>query len=296
MGKKKLVLFLLLGLALLTYLQKPDDNFHLIFCDVGEGDSVLITYQSNQILIDGGPDNSVLNCLSNNVPFWDRKIEVVILTHPDADHYTGFLEVLKRFKVQKFITIPVGKKDDLLFKSLISSLIEQKIDTQFLVQGDKIKIDLIEIDLVWPSKAKLLELESIKSISEETKNGLFLVDGDLVNANEFSLGIKARFDQFDTVLLGDLTGIYAQTLIWQNKLSQAEVLKASHHGARADNPEELYLAVKPKLVVVSVGENSFGHPSKELLEILNNLGIKMKRTDEDGEVEIISDGQGWWIN
>ncbi len=296
MGKKRVVLLLFLGLIVLAYFQKPDDNFHLVFCDIGEGDAVLITYRSNQILIDGGPDNSVLNCLANNVPFWDREIELVIMTHPDADHYAGFLEVLPRYRVQKFITTPVGKKDDLLFKSLISLLIDQKIETQFLAQFDKIKVGLIEIDIVWPSKTKLKELESVKTISEETENGFLLVDGSLVDANEFSLGTRIKMSEFDTLLLGDLPGDYAQKLVWQNKLPQVEVLKASHHGAKGDNPEELYLAVKPKLVVISVGENSFGHPGKELLEILKRLGIKAKRTDEDGEVEIVSDGQSWWLD
>ncbi|MBL7078293.1 MBL fold metallo-hydrolase [Candidatus Shapirobacteria bacterium] len=295
MKTKKLIIILLLSLAFLVWQQRPDNNFHLIFCDVGQGDAILLVHKNNQILIDGGPNDAVLNCLANNIPFWDRNIEMVILTHPDADHYGGLPEVFKRFKIQKLVSNPIGKKDDLLFKSLISTLIEQKIDTHFLVQGDKIKLDLIEIDLVWPSESKLLELESIKTISEKTENGFLLVDESLINANEFSLGAKVSFGQFEALLLGDLPGIYAQTLAWQNKLPKVEVLKAPHHGSGLDNPDELYQATKPQLVVISVGKNTFGHPSAELLEKLNNLEIKVKRTDENGEVEIISDGKIWWL-
>ena len=295
METKKLIIILLLSLAFLIWRQKPDNNFHLIFCDVGQGDAILLVHKNNQILIDGGPNDAVLNCLANNIPFWDRNIEMVILTHPDADHYTGLLEVFKRYRVKKFIANSFGKKDDLVFKTLISIIFEQKIDTHFLTAGDKIRIGPILFDILWPSKNKLKELEAWKNTSllEEVFR---LIDEELINVNEFSFVVKVSFDQFDTLLTGDLGGLQGQTLVWQDWLVPVEVLKAPHHGSRLDNPDELYGKTKSQLVVISVGKNTFGHPSGELIEKLFDLGIKVKRTDEDGEVEIVSDGQSWWID
>ncbi|MFH1601471.1 MAG: MBL fold metallo-hydrolase [Candidatus Shapirobacteria bacterium] len=294
MEKKRLVVFLLLGLIILFCLQRPDKNFHVVFCDVGEGDAILLIQKNNQILVDGGPGSSVLKCLSNNVPFWDRKLEAVLLTHPDADHYSGLIEVLKRYKIENFFAPPLGQKNDLSFKKLISLLIDQKITPQALTQGDKIRVGLIDFDIFWPTKNKLKELETFQDISS-FQNGFWLISESLVNNNEFSLVARATFDQFDLLLTGDLPSNLSQTLAWQNKLPQVEILKASHHGSGADNPDELYDKTNPKLVAISVGENNYGHPGKELLEKLKKLNIPAKRTDEKGDIEIISDGKSWWV-
>lgn len=293
MEKKRLILLLFLSLLFLVWQQRPDNNFHLIFCDVGQGDAILLVHKNNQILIDGGPNDSVLNCLADNLPFWDRNIEMVILTHPDSDHYTGLLEVFKRYRVKKFIANSFGKKDDLVFKSLISTVFEQKIDTHFLTQGDKIRISPILFDVLWPSQSFVKTLPD--RLPENTSGDFQLVDGELIAANEFSFVLKVSFNQFDTLLTGDLPALFTQTLVWQNRLAPVEVLKAPHHGSGLDNPDEIYQKTKPQLVVISVGKNTFGHPSGELIEKLLGLGIKVKRTDQDGEVEIISDGQNWWL-
>ena len=98
MKTSKYLIYLLSLLTLLTWLavfSLPDDKLHLITCDVGEGDATLITYKSSQLLIDGGPNNKVIDCLSEHVPFWDRTLEVVVLTHPDYDHMKGLGAVFK---------------------------------------------------------------------------------------------------------------------------------------------------------------------------------------------------------
>jgi len=81
----------------------PDKNLHVVFCDVGQGDAVLVKMGTSQVLVDGGPDNKVLECLARNMPFYDRRIEVVILTHPQADHMNGLVDVLERYTVLRFI-------------------------------------------------------------------------------------------------------------------------------------------------------------------------------------------------
>ena len=91
------IIAILIWLAVFLW---PDDQLHLVFCNVGQGDAILISRGFKQILIDGGPDEKVIQCLSNNLPFWDRKIELVVSTHPDSDHITGLISVLERYQVQ----------------------------------------------------------------------------------------------------------------------------------------------------------------------------------------------------
>jgi len=253
--------FLCLSLVFLIWHQWPDDNLHLVFCDVGQGDAILVAHGFDQILIDGGPDNSVLSCLSENMPFWDRKIELILLTHPDSDHYTGLVQVLERYKVSKFGANPFGEKNDLKFLKLQNLLSEQEVYTFFPRQGDKIRLGLISFDIIWPTPLKLKEVDSLESISSKTTNGFLFIDGKLFNVNEFSIIAHLKFGQFDALLTGDAPFLVTQTLAWRKRLPRVEVLKVPHHGSGIDNPDELYQAVKPKLGIICVGKNTFGHPS-----------------------------------
>ena len=93
---KKILAFLAILTALIwaAVFSFPDNSLHLIFCDVGQGDAILVKKGFNQVLIDGGPDERVLGCLSENLPFWDRTLEMVVLTHPQADHLTGLVPIM----------------------------------------------------------------------------------------------------------------------------------------------------------------------------------------------------------
>ena len=110
--KSKLVLVVLaicLYLVFFLLSQWPDRYVHVVFCDVGQGDAILINYQFWQALVDGGPDSQVLACLSDQMPFWDRRIELVVATHPDTDHINGLTQVLSRYQVQQVLVEPIGK-------------------------------------------------------------------------------------------------------------------------------------------------------------------------------------------
>lgn len=94
---------LVVFLFVLVFISLPDQNLHIVVCDVGQGDAILVQKGTSQILIDGGPDNKVLNCLARYMPFWDRKIDILLLTHPESDHYQGLINVIKRFEVKFFV-------------------------------------------------------------------------------------------------------------------------------------------------------------------------------------------------
>src|SRR3989344_406066 len=128
-----------------------DGKLHVVFCDVGQGDAVFIrTPKGSDILVDGGPNDSVLSCLANNMPFWDRDLELVISTHPDADHSTGLVSVIKRYSVLSFAMANMERSTN-VFKELIKSLDEKNINRKFLKEKDRFVLtdDLI-LETEWP--------------------------------------------------------------------------------------------------------------------------------------------------
>lgn len=242
-----LILILLCG----AIFSLPDKQLHLVFCDVGQGDAILVSYFQTQILIDGGPDNKVLECLSEKIPFWDRKIEMVVLTHPEKDHETGLIDVFERYSVNYFVSNGLAKSSTVLVKA-----------------GDQIKIGSLHFLVLWPPKNYDLTKE----------------------LNDSSIVLKLSFGHSQALFTGDISEKIEQQL----ELEETEILKVAHHGSKFSTGEKFLSKVKPQLAIISVGENRFGHPTPEVLERLKQAGVKVLRTDQQGNIEIVSDGRGWY--
>src|SRR3989344_4294822 len=135
-------------LAVLFY---PEAKLKIIACDVGQGDAFLITYKVTQILIDSGPGRKVLECLDRNIPFWDREIEMVMLSHPQKDHYGGFLDVIARYDVQVFVTSGLDSSSQ-EFQLLKSQVTGGGIKVVDAVEGMTMRVGLIYLDILHPSK------------------------------------------------------------------------------------------------------------------------------------------------
>jgi len=193
------------GLGLLTALiwlfvfSYPDDKLHLIFCNVGQGDAILVSRRFNQVLIDGGPDSSVLKCLSENMPFWDRKIEAVILTHPQADHLTGLISVLERYQVGWFFLGPEGSKSAGYSHLLQLAKSKQDLKMRNIYQGDLIKLGGLVFKTLWPAKDWVLAQLNIPDSPDSFVLGAFTSR----NFNDFSLVLQLKFGDFDALLTGD---------------------------------------------------------------------------------------------
>ena len=251
MGWKQKVLFgVLVGLVwVLT--QMPDRNLHVVFCDVGQGDAVLIIKGSFQMVVDGGPSRErLLACLGRNLPFWDRKIEVVVNTHPQKDHLEGLLELKMRYKLG-FNNLPSGEVS--------------------LVKGDMIRVGSLQFDVLWPE-------DNVK--------------GPTLDINEVSVVGVLRYGRFKVMLTGDVGEEQEKKI----KPEDVDVLKVAHHGSRYSSSSEFIEKVDPEVAVIQVGKNTFGHPTKETLSKLEQVGARIFRTDLDGEVEIVSDGKKYWID
>lgn len=304
-----IVLILFAGLVWGAAFQLPDNRLHLVFCDVGQGDATLITYRATQILIDGGPNNRVLDCLSKNMPFWDRTIEMIILTHPEADHFTGLIDVVKRYSISQFVINSIAN-DSAGFWKFREEVLAKRAAIYSPQAGDKLKIGRLEFLVLWP-KQKLgnplvwhLPAETDKEKIKHLRGGIAPaahLGGEISevlgaaysgDVNETSIVLQLSFGNFDTLLTGDIISKVEDKL---GDLPQLEVLKIAHHGSKYSSSADFLEAAKPKLAVISVGRNPFGHPTQEVIERLSNLAIKFLRTDQDGEIKIVSDGKNWGI-
>lgn len=296
MPKPWLYLFIFLTasviLVFLASFSLVDSRLHVIFCNVGQGDATLIYRGNVQILVDGGPDSSVLSCLSKHMPFWDRKIEVVTMTHPQDDHHGGLVDIVRRYKVGLFLAPPVDNSTQ-GFKILKSEVERKRIKVFNPTQGDVLRNGLIRIETIWPSPQRLSSLAMASGPSRNVL-GAFTTTKDL---NEFSIVQKVSYGDFDVLLTGDIEPPVTETIadLLEGRAG-IEVLKVPHHGSKNGLTEKLLEAVSPKLAVISVGKkNRYGHPHKEVTKLLSEKITKIMRTDLDGEVEIVTDGKRWEV-
>lgn len=279
--KKKVVLFLIAILFLLNIFawQKVFDlaknnNLKVNFLDVGQGDTIFIeTPQLHQILIDGGPGSAVLEKLQKFMPFYDRTIDVVILTHPDKDHMEGLLEVLKRYKIDYILWTGI-KRSGSLYQEWLS----------VLAKSEKQKTKIITAKLGHEIKAGNVIIDTLHPFED-------LIDKEFTN-NDNDTGIVSRliFGKNTFLFTADISSKAEEELISKGINLKSDVLKVAHHGSKYSSSNEFLENVMPKIAVISVGKNSYGHPTPETLQRLENFGIHILRTDESGDIKIISDG------
>ena len=267
-------------LILFAFLNYKDDKLHIVFCDVGQGDAIFIrTSREADILIDGGPDAKVLECLSSHMPFWDRSIDLVIMTHPDADHSTGLISVVERYRIEKFYTQAIPGKTD-VYKRLEANLAKKQLSAKYLHSGDRISDkEGFSMTTLWPS------LEEISKIDQNRTN---------IRINEISVIQLLNYGEFSVLLTGD-AGYQVMDQI-ADPARSINILKVPHHGSKTGMSDNFLSIVNPEVAVISSGEgNSYGHPAKESIALLENQGSKILRTDKIGDIEIISDGKIYYF-
>ena len=270
----------LLMIAILTTLiacTMPDDKLHVSFLDVGQGDAILIRTPNHQdILVDGGPSaQTISEELGKHLPFWDRTIELVVLTHPHVDHLNGLIETLKRYRVKQILYLDTDYQSSVEQEWL--SLIREKQIKSILAQAGQV-IDLgtdeIAVQVINPTPDSSLPDED---------NGVVL---------RLSAG-KLSF-----LLTSDISKEAELDLIMRRAVLPATVLKVSHHGSNYSSSAEFLAVVDPELAVISVGaDNDYGHPGEEtLMRLVAEVGVdNIYRTDEDGTIEFITNGERLWV-
>lgn len=284
-------LILIGSLVWLAVFSFPDNQLHLVFCDVGQGDAILITKGFNQILIDGGPNDKVLNCLTNNMPFFDRTIEVLALTHPEADHLTGIISVIEKYQVETFVCGPEGN-NSAIYAALREKLRvksekgEIKIENPYT--GDKIRLGDIRLQTLWPEKnwfANKLSNTAANFNADSTGSSVLGLQTGNLKLNQFSLVFLLQYKDFNVLLMGDADSKVQNDILLFNSLSSLDIVKFPHHGSKTGMTEDFLATIKPKEAVISVGRNSYGHPTTEVLDLLKKYNVRIRRTDLEGEIK-----------
>jgi competence protein ComEC len=282
MQKKYLLLFAGFLLVLNVFCWKEvfalseNNNLQVYFLNVGQGDSAFVkTPENHQIVIDGGPDSSASGKISSLMPFWDKTIDVIILSHPEKDHMQGLMDILKKYRANYILDSGI-KKDSAEYKEWEKILENQKrLGAKVIAvkAGDIIKLGDVSINILFPYE---------NFSNEIIKN----------SANESCVVLDLIFGKNSFLFTGDISDKSEKELMIKSDVAiNADVLKVAHHGSKYSTSEKFLEFVSPEFAVICVGKNSYGHPTPEVLQRLEKFGIKVLRTDTNGNVKFVSDGK-----
>lgn len=242
------------------------------FLDVGQGDSILIkTAFGQNILIDGGPDKTILRRLSENLPWWDRQIDLMILTHPHEDHLVGINEVMNRYVIKKIIYNGAIDSNP-SYVSFIQKIREKNIPT-YIAETENIGLG---------EDSRLKILYPVESLAGQA----------LSNQNNGSIAIKLEYQDNEWLFMGDAENEAEYKMIKQAENLSADLIKIGHHGSDTATSEDFLKKVKPELAIIQVGANNdFRHPSPRTIKKLLRQGVRIYRTDLDGTIRSIGNGK-----
>ena len=233
--------------------------------DVGQGDAIHVrTRDGFDLLVDGGPDDAVLEGLAEGMPWYDRAIEALVVTHLDADHYVGLFAVLRRYEVKELWWSGAAPTTETA-RRFAADVARRGIPQRFVKAGDALDLAGSEFRVVWPP-------EDMRGRLAKTTNDAGVV-GLLACGSERALFAADISADVETALLDDPAAV------------RADVLKASHHGSAYSSSEAFLDAVAPREAVISAGAgNRYGHPAPRVLAALLERGIRVRRTDREGTI------------
>lgn len=247
-----------------------ENGFLIRFYAVGQGDAILIQEGNSQILIDGGPNDDILSYLGRDLLPWDREIELIVATHPQADHITGLIGVLERYKVEKVLYYQ-SAYDTKTYERFLEAVKNEGAQVLSASAGGQIQVGELLLQIMWPTanfKAK--------------------------NVNDESIVAVLDYKNFEVLLLGDAEQRVQKQLFINVDI---EVVKMAHHGSWNGTYEPLLRAIAPDLAIISVGANNqYGHPHNQTLGLLAKIGLPLLRTDLDGTIVVKSDGYDFWYS
>lgn len=251
------------------YTEKRDTHLRVDILDIGQGDAILITTPNNtRLLVDTGPNQSIKHALGATLPMYIHHLDGMVLTHPDADHIGGAVDVFSLYDVPLLMTSSSSKETE-----ITQAIDAIPVSRMTLARGDRIMLDpayniyadVLAPDTHWNPK----------------------------DANDTSIVLKVVYNNTCFILTGDASIAVEQALVhmYGNALD-CDVLKAGHHGSRTSTSESFVGYISPTYVAISAGkDNTFGHPHQEVLDILSAFNVQILRTDELGTISFMSDGE-----
>lgn len=240
--------------------------------DIGQGDAIYIEAPNgNQVLVDSGPPKTVLRELGKVMPFYDRTIDMMILTNPDTDHMAGFIDVLKRYTIDQAIESGTIS-ETAVYKELLRRMDEEGLEKELARRGMVIVLDEVNgvyIHILFPDR---------------DVSGLSRNDGSII--------MKLVYGNTAYMFTGDSTVKMERYLVALGDDLRSNILKVGHHGSKTSSSEEFLRKVMPEMALISAAEgNSYGHPHKEVVELFDRLKVKYLVTATAGRIETWSDGK-----
>jgi competence protein ComEC len=260
-----IIIFFLLIFSTYYFFESPE-RLAVDFLDVGQGDASLIKEPGGKtILIDGGPDNKILKKLGASLPYWKRKIDLILVSHFHEDHILGLIEIIKRYKIG-LIILPSEGPASVVYDEFLNVIKNNKINYIYLNSINNIEFSSsCYLKIIPPTIFAVKADDNNSLISQlDCQNKRFLFSGD--------------------------NNIEVEKALMNSKINlKADVFKASHHGSVTANSLDFLEKISPKQIIISVGrDNRFKHPSPIVIENAQSLGIEVYRTDQIGNIEIIT--------
>ncbi len=261
----------LIGSIAFPLLQPP--RLHVAFLDIGQGDAIWIQAPNGkELLIDAGPDQSVLEILGKEKSFFDNTIDMILATHSDKDHIGGFPYVFDRYKIPLVIESEISSPT-ITDKTFTERVTTESSDRLLVRTGERIILDPkygVVIDVLFPDQ---------NTTGWET--------------NEASVVVKITYGTTSFLLTGDSPSEVEQFLVkTYGEQLQSNVLKLGHHGSKTSSSIEFLETVQPSIAIVSAGlGNKYGHPHEEVIERAEDVHAQILETSQLGTINCYSDGQ-----
>ena len=249
---------------------KNDKELTVHYVDVGQGDSILIQYDGKNALVDSGDVSATDEIISYLNGHSVSKIDLLIVSHPDSDHIGAMNKIVDNFDIGDVYMPPLS--DELIpttnvYTNLLLAISRKGLKISLAEAGDSIPFGDLVLKCVAPQ-------------------------GEFASKNNSSIAFKLEYGETSFLFTGDMEKESERSTLQKKYDVSADVLKVAHHGSKSSTIEEFLEAVSPEIAVISVGEdNKYKHPSESVLEALSEKGIKVYRTDLDGDIVIVSDGK-----
>jgi len=253
----------------------PDGRLHVYFLDVGQGDAILVRApDGRQLLVDGGPSPvALLSELGDILPFGDRSLDLVVLTHPDSDHMSGLIPLVERYRIGQVLDTPLTEHVPEA-RPWLAALARAGVPRSYARRGMTLAVGDLKVTVLHPGPEPLT--------------------GTAADDNNNSIVLRLDYGQNSFLLTADIEYEAEAELIHTGLPLHSDVLKVAHHGSRGSTSPVFVEAVRPRLAVIQVGQdNDFGHPHPEVLARL--AGVEILRTDQHGRIEVVSDGRRLWV-
>lgn len=269
------VLFLILGGLFFVAESGKSGRDQIIFCDVGQGDGFVVISGSTQVVFDSGLGVKMAECLGRYMPVWDKKIEAMLLTHPQRDHMEGQVEIFKRYDVGRVVWTG-ARGEGALFDEWKSLLSTEGAEIYEMARGDKFEAGDLSFEVLWPTKS-FMDLWKIAPGSD---------------LNETSYVLRMGKGNFCAYFTGDITLERLLPVVDR----RCQILKVSHHGSKTGTNLEVVEKVDPKLAIIQVGKsNNYGHPNREVLDSFNEQSVKVLRNDIQDDIKLYFDNDGVYL-